>query len=73
MFFATFCLITGELERQQGIPHGIHTNGGQMDTHTGHGSPSGRRFCSNRAIIKWGNVQRAAEKSLNYQNLIKKK
>lgn len=51
MFFATFCLVTGELERQQGIPHGIHTNGGQMDTHTGHGSPSGRGFCNNRAII----------------------
>uniref|UniRef100_A0A8C6MKU6 IQ motif and SEC7 domain-containing protein 3 n=1 Tax=Nothobranchius furzeri TaxID=105023 RepID=A0A8C6MKU6_NOTFU len=31
-----------ELERQQGIqPHILHTNGGQMDTHTGHGSPSG--------------------------------
>uniref|UniRef100_A0A8C6MJA7 IQ motif and SEC7 domain-containing protein 3 n=1 Tax=Nothobranchius furzeri TaxID=105023 RepID=A0A8C6MJA7_NOTFU len=30
-----------ELERQQGIqPHILHTNGGQMDTHTGHGSPS---------------------------------
>ncbi|XP_019129232.2 IQ motif and SEC7 domain-containing protein 3 isoform X1 [Larimichthys crocea] len=34
--------IQWELERQQGIqPHGIHTNGGQVDTHTGHGSPSG--------------------------------
>uniref|UniRef100_A0A671VRN1 IQ motif and SEC7 domain-containing protein 3 n=1 Tax=Sparus aurata TaxID=8175 RepID=A0A671VRN1_SPAAU len=37
--------IQWELERQQGIqPHGIHTNGGQMDTHTGHGSPSGAGF-----------------------------
>lgn len=37
--------ITGELERQQGIlPHNIHTNGGQVDTHTGHGSPSGAGF-----------------------------
>lgn len=37
-----FFFIVGELERQQGIqPHGIHTNGGQVDTHTGHGSPSG--------------------------------
>lgn len=35
----------GELERQQGIqPHGLHTNGGQMDAHTGHGSPSGAGF-----------------------------
>lgn len=34
--------VLGELERQQGIqPHGIHTNGGQVDVHTGHGSPSG--------------------------------
>ncbi|XP_071783336.1 IQ motif and SEC7 domain-containing protein 3 [Centroberyx gerrardi] len=34
--------IQWELERQQGIqPHGVHTNGGQVDTHTGHGSPSG--------------------------------
>uniref|UniRef100_A0AAQ5YVK3 IQ motif and SEC7 domain-containing protein 3 n=1 Tax=Amphiprion ocellaris TaxID=80972 RepID=A0AAQ5YVK3_AMPOC len=34
--------IQWELERQQGIqPHGLHTNGGQVDTHTGHGSPSG--------------------------------
>uniref|UniRef100_A0A1A8BC81 IQ motif and SEC7 domain-containing protein 3 n=2 Tax=Nothobranchius TaxID=28779 RepID=A0A1A8BC81_NOTKA len=33
-----------ELERQQGIqPHILHTNGGQMDTHTGHGSPSGQQ------------------------------
>ncbi|KAF3854763.1 hypothetical protein F7725_022818 [Dissostichus mawsoni] len=33
-----------ELERQQGIqPHSIHTNGGQVDTHTGHGSPSGQQ------------------------------
>lgn len=31
--------VTGELERQQGIQHGIHTNGGQLDAHTG--SPSG--------------------------------
>uniref|UniRef100_A0A7N8Y4A0 IQ motif and SEC7 domain-containing protein 3 n=1 Tax=Mastacembelus armatus TaxID=205130 RepID=A0A7N8Y4A0_9TELE len=37
--------VLGELERQQGIqPHGIHTNGGQVDTHTGHGSPSGAGF-----------------------------
>ncbi|XP_040018054.2 IQ motif and SEC7 domain-containing protein 3 isoform X1 [Gasterosteus aculeatus] len=36
--------IQWELERQQGIlPHGIHTNGGQVDTHTGHGSPSGQQ------------------------------
>ncbi|XP_026031828.1 IQ motif and SEC7 domain-containing protein 3 isoform X2 [Astatotilapia calliptera] len=35
--------IQWELERQQGIqPHGLHTNGGQMDAHTGHGSPSGQ-------------------------------
>uniref|UniRef100_A0A8D2ZLV9 IQ motif and SEC7 domain-containing protein 3 n=1 Tax=Scophthalmus maximus TaxID=52904 RepID=A0A8D2ZLV9_SCOMX len=34
--------IQWELERQQGImPHGIHTNGGQVDTLIGHGSPSG--------------------------------
>lgn len=32
--------IQWELERQQGIQHSIHTNGGQVD-HTGHGSPSG--------------------------------
>ncbi|KAJ0069405.1 hypothetical protein NL108_006021, partial [Boleophthalmus pectinirostris] len=32
--------IQWELERQQGIQHGIHTNGGQVE-HTGHGSPSG--------------------------------
>uniref|UniRef100_A0A665VKI6 IQ motif and SEC7 domain-containing protein 3 n=1 Tax=Echeneis naucrates TaxID=173247 RepID=A0A665VKI6_ECHNA len=39
--------IQWELERQQGIqPHGTHTNGGQVDTHTGHGSPSGAGFCS---------------------------
>uniref|UniRef100_I3KCW6 IQ motif and SEC7 domain-containing protein 3 n=1 Tax=Oreochromis niloticus TaxID=8128 RepID=I3KCW6_ORENI len=37
--------IQWELERQQGIqPHGLHTNGGQMDAHTGHGSPSGAGF-----------------------------
>lgn len=37
--------VAGELERQQGIqPHGIHTNGSQVDTHTGHGSPSGAGF-----------------------------
>uniref|UniRef100_A0A7N6C4I7 SEC7 domain-containing protein n=1 Tax=Anabas testudineus TaxID=64144 RepID=A0A7N6C4I7_ANATE len=37
--------VIGELERQQGIqPHGIHSNGGQVDTHTGHGSPSGAGF-----------------------------
>lgn len=37
--------VAGELERQQGIqPHGIHTNGGQVDTHTGHGSPAGAGF-----------------------------
>ncbi|KAK5928091.1 hypothetical protein CgunFtcFv8_013183 [Champsocephalus gunnari] len=36
--------IQWELERQQGIqPHSIHTNGGQVDTHTGHGSPSGQQ------------------------------
>ncbi|XP_075998539.1 IQ motif and SEC7 domain-containing protein 3 [Genypterus blacodes] len=36
--------IQWELERHQGIqPHGIHTNGGQVDTHTGHGSPSGQQ------------------------------
>uniref|UniRef100_H3DPG7 IQ motif and SEC7 domain-containing protein 3 n=1 Tax=Tetraodon nigroviridis TaxID=99883 RepID=H3DPG7_TETNG len=36
--------IQWELERQQGIqPHGIHTNGGQVDTHTGHGSPAGQQ------------------------------
>ncbi|KAA8590163.1 hypothetical protein FQN60_014097 [Etheostoma spectabile] len=36
--------IQWELERQQGIqPHGMHTNGGQVDTHTGHGSPSGQQ------------------------------
>ncbi|XP_021177849.2 IQ motif and SEC7 domain-containing protein 3 isoform X1 [Fundulus heteroclitus] len=36
--------IQWELERQQGIQsHGLHTNGGQMDTHTGHGSPSGQQ------------------------------
>nr|XP_020467990.1 IQ motif and SEC7 domain-containing protein 3-like isoform X2 [Monopterus albus] len=36
--------IQWEMERQQGIqPHGIHTNGGQVDTHTGHGSPSGQQ------------------------------
>ncbi|TNN80017.1 IQ motif and SEC7 domain-containing protein 3 [Liparis tanakae] len=36
--------IQWELERQQGIqPSGIHTNGGQVDTHTGHGSPSGHQ------------------------------
>ncbi|XP_037109987.1 IQ motif and SEC7 domain-containing protein 3 isoform X1 [Syngnathus acus] len=36
--------IQWELERQQGIqPHSIHTNGGQMDAHTGHGSPSGQQ------------------------------
>ncbi|XP_056273642.1 IQ motif and SEC7 domain-containing protein 3 isoform X2 [Pseudoliparis swirei] len=36
--------IQWELERQQGIqPSGIHTNGGQVDTHTGHGSPSGQQ------------------------------
>ncbi|KAF7670344.1 hypothetical protein LDENG_00018810 [Lucifuga dentata] len=36
--------IQWELERQQGIqPHGIHTNGGQVDTHTGHGTPSGQQ------------------------------
>ncbi|XP_041651967.1 IQ motif and SEC7 domain-containing protein 3 [Cheilinus undulatus] len=33
--------IQWELERQQGIQHGIHTNGGQVDTHTG--SPSGQQ------------------------------
>ncbi|XP_069567273.1 IQ motif and SEC7 domain-containing protein 3 isoform X2 [Brachyistius frenatus] len=34
--------IQWELERQQGVqPHGLHTNGGQVETHTGHGSPSG--------------------------------
>uniref|UniRef100_A0A665VKY1 IQ motif and SEC7 domain-containing protein 3 n=1 Tax=Echeneis naucrates TaxID=173247 RepID=A0A665VKY1_ECHNA len=40
--------IQWELERQQGIqPHGTHTNGGQVDTHTGHGSPSGaNRMCT---------------------------
>lgn len=39
------CFVVGELERQQGIqPHGMHTNGGQVDTHTGHGSPSGAGF-----------------------------
>lgn len=32
--------IQWELERQQGIQHSIHTNGGQVE-HTGHGSPSG--------------------------------
>uniref|UniRef100_A0A3B5ABU3 IQ motif and SEC7 domain-containing protein 3 n=1 Tax=Stegastes partitus TaxID=144197 RepID=A0A3B5ABU3_9TELE len=37
--------IQWELERQQGIqPHGLHTNGGQVDAHTGHGSPSGAGF-----------------------------
>uniref|UniRef100_A0A674P925 IQ motif and SEC7 domain-containing protein 3 n=1 Tax=Takifugu rubripes TaxID=31033 RepID=A0A674P925_TAKRU len=37
--------IQWELERQHGIqPHGIHTNGGQVDTHTGHGSPAGAVF-----------------------------
>ncbi|XP_077424743.1 IQ motif and SEC7 domain-containing protein 3 isoform X1 [Vanacampus margaritifer] len=36
--------IQWELERQQGIqPHSIHTNGGQVDAHTGHGSPSGQQ------------------------------
>ncbi|KAM4573149.1 IQ motif and SEC7 domain-containing protein 3 isoform 1-T1 [Odontesthes bonariensis] len=36
--------IQWELERQQGIPpHGLHTNGGQMDTHIGHSSPSGQQ------------------------------
>eukprot|EP00066_Takifugu_rubripes_P016016 XP_011605282.1 PREDICTED: IQ motif and SEC7 domain-containing protein 3 [Takifugu rubripes] len=36
--------IQWELERQHGIqPHGIHTNGGQVDTHTGHGSPAGQQ------------------------------
>ncbi|XP_062246006.1 IQ motif and SEC7 domain-containing protein 3 isoform X2 [Platichthys flesus] len=36
--------IQWELERHQGIqPHGIHTNGGQVDAHTGHGSPSGQQ------------------------------
>ncbi|XP_035497599.2 IQ motif and SEC7 domain-containing protein 3 isoform X1 [Scophthalmus maximus] len=36
--------IQWELERQQGImPHGIHTNGGQVDTLIGHGSPSGQQ------------------------------
>ncbi|KAG7523215.1 IQ motif and SEC7 domain-containing protein 3-like isoform X1 [Solea senegalensis] len=36
--------IQWELERQQGIqPHSIHTNGGQVDIHTGHGSPSGQQ------------------------------
>ncbi|XP_061780997.2 IQ motif and SEC7 domain-containing protein 3 isoform X1 [Nerophis lumbriciformis] len=36
--------IQWELERQQGIqPHSIHTNGGQVDVHTGHGSPSGQQ------------------------------
>nr|XP_046251063.1 IQ motif and SEC7 domain-containing protein 3 isoform X3 [Scatophagus argus] len=40
----TVSCVVGELERQQGIqPHGIHTNGGQVDTHTGHGSPSGQQ------------------------------
>ncbi|XP_028306537.1 IQ motif and SEC7 domain-containing protein 3 isoform X2 [Gouania willdenowi] len=34
--------IQWELERQQGIQqHILHTNGGQMDLSTGHGSPSG--------------------------------
>ncbi|XP_077453401.1 IQ motif and SEC7 domain-containing protein 3 isoform X2 [Stigmatopora argus] len=36
--------IQWELERQQGIqPHSIHTNGGQVDAHTGHGSPLGQQ------------------------------
>uniref|UniRef100_A0A3Q3G5K5 IQ motif and SEC7 domain-containing protein 3 n=1 Tax=Labrus bergylta TaxID=56723 RepID=A0A3Q3G5K5_9LABR len=38
--------IQWELERQQGIQHGIHTNGGQLDTHTG--SPSGTVSIHNR-------------------------
>ncbi|KAM3870577.1 LOW QUALITY PROTEIN: IQ motif and SEC7 domain-containing protein 3 [Diretmus argenteus] len=33
--------IQWELERHQGIQP--HTNGGQVDTHTGHGSPSGQQ------------------------------
>lgn len=42
---SSLAFAVGELERQQGIqPHGIHTNGGQVDTHTGHGSPSGAGF-----------------------------
>uniref|UniRef100_A0A3Q3LQQ7 IQ motif and SEC7 domain-containing protein 3 n=1 Tax=Mastacembelus armatus TaxID=205130 RepID=A0A3Q3LQQ7_9TELE len=48
--------IQWELERQQGIqPHGIHTNGGQVDTHTGHGSPSGAGFAHADPYDKTGN------------------
>uniref|UniRef100_A0A8C5DUE7 IQ motif and SEC7 domain-containing protein 3 n=1 Tax=Gouania willdenowi TaxID=441366 RepID=A0A8C5DUE7_GOUWI len=45
--------IQWELERQQGIQqHILHTNGGQMDLSTGHGSPSGDGLWSHNLTLQ---------------------
>ncbi|XP_067090132.1 IQ motif and SEC7 domain-containing protein 3 [Osmerus mordax] len=54
--------IQWELERQQGIqPHSSHTNGSQLDTHTGHGSPSGQQD----TYEKTGNNNNTVEVSIH--------